>query len=271
MKFRSLTGAAAVLAVLLAAPGCLMIMDPDMVDDQEPNREYHQTVDFKPGGSLTLRNDLGTIRIFGADRQDLDVKATWRFPNQDHTQVALYGMGSVKPEVKTDPQKSLVSIRSVGSDWPGKQGQIDFTLTTPSSVNLKEIRQDRGDIEVADLYGQALLSLGHGNIKVGNFSGPIDISIDEGSAQVEELDLRPGDVVRINIGSGNIDLFLEGSAGVSIEAVSDNGTVESEFAVEGKKSVSSLAGEIGKGGAKITLHTGRGYVKIRKIQEQTAS
>jgi len=267
MKLRSYPSLVFVLACLLVIPACIMVIDPERLTEQEPETQFSRTLDFQAGGNLAITNDFGRIRISGGDEDKLDIRSSWRLRRPVRSRISFYGVGTVRPDIKIDRQDDLVKIQAEASKWPGTPFEVDFELITPVSVNLQEVDVGRGEIEVSDLYGNAVIKLGTGNVTVTNFSGSLDIKIEKGAAFVEALDIRGGDLIRIDIDGGDIELMIEEGAGALVEAAAAEGEVYSEFKLVAGESGRSLSGMIGTGQARIILATRHGNIKIGKIKE----
>ncbi len=260
------------LATWLALSGtaCIMVVDPDEFG-QDPglSREFNRTLDFKAGSDLAVENDHGSITISGGTDNSLEINSKWRLRKPSKTDIGIYGLWDDKPDVKIDRSANLVRIKAGWPEWPGTPMEVDCRIKTPASVNLTDIRLEDGDIEIADLYGKAGLHLGRGQVSVSNYSGSLEVDVDEGSVTAEVLDLREDDVIGITVDTGDIELRLEASAGGVVEAEAPAGTVTSDFdlGTGATGPVSSVKGKFGSGGTRIVLRTTRGNIRIVRTED----
>lgn len=254
------------LAGVLAWPGCIMVMDPERLTEWQPEGEFSRTVDFAPGGSVVLENQSGEVLVSGWDQEAVEIQARGRIRQTGRSNVRLYGLWNLRPNVKVDRKAEELRIRTAAPEWPAAVLEVQYTVKVPSSVNLRDIRLDRGKIEVADVYGRLGVRAGNVDVTVRNFSGSLEAEVDRGSADVEILDIREGDLVVIKVGRGDIILRLEPEASAEVTARAEKGTVASEFELETESDGRSAAGRLGAGGASIRLETGAGDIKVIKVK-----
>jgi len=254
------------LAGVLVWPGCVMVMDPERLTEWEPEGEFSRTVDFASGGSVVLENHAGEVLVSGWDRETVEIQARGRIRHTGRSNVRLYGLWNLRPNVKVDLKADELRIRTVAPEWPAATLEVQYTVNVPASVNLREIRLDRGKIDVADVYGRLGIKAGNVDVSVRNFSGSLEAEVARGSADAEVLDIRAGDVVSIRVGRGDIVLRLEAEAAAEVTARAENGKVVSEFELETGPEGRSAAGRLGAGGASIRLETGNGDIKILKVK-----
>lgn len=266
MKSMAMLVAVAGLAGILAWPGCIMVMDPERLTEWEPEGEFSRTVDFTPGGSIVLENQSGEVLVSGWDQEKVEIQARGRIRRTGRPNVRLYGLWNLRPNVKVDRKAEELRIRTVASEWPAATHEVQYNVKVPASINLKEIRLDRGKIDVADVYGRLGIRAGNVDVSVRNFSGSLDAEVDRGSTDVEVLDIREGDAVSIKIGRGDIILRLEPEVSAEVTARAESGTVVCEFELETGPEGRTAAGRLGTGGVSIRLETGNGDIKIFKVK-----
>lgn len=268
-KFTTVSAAILMTIMALSLSGCLMVIDPDELGDRPfPQREYNRTMEFKPGGNLSVENDRGSIVISGGTENSLEIRSAWRLRKPAGTNVGIAGLWDDVPDVKVNQKDDLVTIKAGWPEWPGTPMEVACELKTTSSVNLKEVKLDAGDIEIADLYGEAHVHLGKGQVTVTNYSGSLKADVGEGTVTAEVLDLRKDDVIEITVDTGDIELQLEETAGAVVEAEARGGKLESEFKLGRTALGSSVKGTIGSGEARIILRTGNGNIRIVKTSDE---
>jgi DUF4097 and DUF4098 domain-containing protein YvlB len=133
-------------------------------------------------------------------------------------------------------------------------------------VNLKDVRNELGDIRIVDIYGKVRVNLEEGIIKVENFSGSLDLSLVRGSVEAELLDVRKDDNVRITTREGDITLYLQPDVNVKIEAATGNGGISSDFDLGlplPSKKVSARLGSLEE--AVVSLSALIGNIRLKKI------
>jgi hypothetical protein len=267
MRKPFLAAALAAGAVFVAA-ACIMVMDPETDVSSVPRGEFRKTVEFRPGGTLSLENDIGNVEITGWEKDSVEVFAQGTAEETGKTRrVRAYGFWELKPDVEVRPTDDGLTIRTRALDGPGGPATVDYMIRVPNSVILREIRIGEGNLTVSDLFGRLEASLDKGDLRVSNFSGSVDASVGEGQVDVEVLDLRDDDSIALVSRQGDIVLRLEAGAGAGVEAEAPGGEVRSEFDLGVKTPASSVKGRIGPGGAKIRLKAADGKIEILAVKD----
>ncbi|MGB9005413.1 MAG: DUF4097 family beta strand repeat-containing protein [Candidatus Aminicenantales bacterium] len=251
----------------LAASSCIVAI----VDTSDPGRfpglgEFRRTLPFQAGGTVLLESSGGDIEIYGWDRSEVEVVAR----SAGSLQPGFYwfgfpGWNEARSRVSVDRFDDLIKIKTRAEE--GSDKGLDFLLNVPVSVNLNPIHCREGHILLSGVYGKAVLDLRKGDVRVENFSGSLDASLGRGKAEVELLDLRKGDEVRIISTAGDIVLYLEKNASARVEASSSLGRVECDFDLGQKPADQKIKGQLGDGKALVSLAAVQGRISIKKIQD----
>jgi hypothetical protein len=167
--------------------------------------------------------------------------------------------------VEVDQFDQLIKIKAGSLDDENAR-PVHFVINVPHSINLTDIRINRGHVQIADVYGSARVELDEGDITVENFSGSLDLSLVRGSAEAEVLDLRKDDEIRITTREGDIVLFLQPEVGVRLEATASNGEINSEFELGQQLPAKKVAAQIGKAEAAAFLMSLNGDIRLNKIK-----
>jgi hypothetical protein len=267
MRKPFLAAALAAGAVFVAA-ACIMVMDPETDTSSVPRGEFRKTVEFRPGGTLSLENDIGNVEITGWEKDSVEVFAQGTAEETGKTRrVRVYGFWELKPDVEVRPTDDGLTIRTRAFDGPGGPAIVDYMIRVPNSVILREIHIGEGNLTVSDLFGRLEASLDKGDLRVSNFSGSVDASVGEGQVDVEVLDLRDDDSIALVSRQGDIVLRLEAGAGAGVEAEAPGGEVRSDFDLGLKTPASSVKGRIGPGGAEIRLKAADGKIEIIAVKD----
>jgi DUF4097 and DUF4098 domain-containing protein YvlB len=159
----------------------------------------------------------------------------------------------------------LIKIKA-GSPEEENARPIHFVISVPHSINLTDIRINRGQVHLADVYGNVRVELDEGDISVENFSGSLDLTLIRGSAEAEVLDLRKDDEVKITTKEGDVTLLLQPEVSVRLEASATNGEVNSEFDLGQDLPAKKVSAQIGKAEAAVQLMTLNGDIHLKKIK-----
>jgi hypothetical protein len=258
-----------ILTALFLSVSCVVAV----VDTRRPERpnislgQFEKDLPLKPGGSIFLENTAGDIRIEGWDEESVEIVVEENIGLPSSARFYFLGWGHPKPDVRIESSEEEIRIRTPRSDKKDDHRLFNCHLKVPRSVNLREIRNGEGDIQISDIYGSARISGKEGTVRVLNFSGPLEVVLQKGDVEAELLDLRTQDEVAITVEDGDIALYLESGIGAELEAEAPEGEVSSEFDIAESLPVKSVAAKLGEGGARITLTARRGSLKIKKIEE----
>lgn len=233
---------------------------------------FRDTVEFAPGGTLSLENDYGNVEITGWDRDSVEIVARSAAAERTQQRSARdYSDSARTPQVEVKETRNGLLIRTPTFEGPGKPPAINFELRVPNSVDLTGVRISEGNLVVSDVFGRLEVSVDQGDLSVSNYSGPIRATVGTGDADVEVLDLRDGDEITITSRRGNIALRLESGAGAIVEADAPRGEVISDFDLGKKLPAKTVKGWIGEGGPTVILRATDGRIDIIRIADGPAA
>jgi hypothetical protein len=258
-----------IFSAVLAAAACVI---PIYVDDggrfTRPFSTFLKTIEFAPGGIISIDNALGDIVIRGWDKNEIEITAEEDWDESAGRTVRLSGRNRVVPRVEVETKDKYVKIRSRPRDADLEDDRaVRLVIQVPHEVDLQDVHGRRGRITVSDLYGRVRLDLEEGDVRVDNFSGSLDVDLVRGSIQVEILDLRSADTVRLALKQGPATVLIEPGFNGRIEANAPNGTLRCDFIIDPPAESRGAAGKIGTGeGALIIVSSLNGDVRIHKTK-----
>jgi len=257
------------LAIIISLSSCIVaVVDYSESGTVFPKKEFHKSVSFKPGGTISLDNSNGDIEISGWEQNEVELFANEVKSIPYQRKVRIYGVSYSEPKIdfeKLDEDFIKIKTRSSGRDR--ENSVFNCLLNVPHSINLEDIRNRRGNISISDLYGKAVLGLKEGDLRVENFSGSLEASVGIGSVQAELLDLRNEDEIKIMTTQGDITLYLQPEVNAQVEASASSGEISSEFDLKQALPSKKITAQIGQGGASLSISTLNGNIKIEKIKE----
>jgi hypothetical protein len=230
-----------------------------------PLDEFHKSVRFSPGGTLSLANVNGNVEIHGWEREELEVYAEKMIQLPDRTKFYVYPRKDFSPGIVFDKFENFIKIRTKNVSENKEVGFVDYFIDVPRSINLKDIVVRNGNIHISGVYGDACLDLIEGDIKVENFSGSLTLSVIRGSVNVSLFDLREQDEIVITSRDGNINLSLQENASAHLVAAFPDGEISSEFEIDVPPGDKKIDTQWGENGPRISLTAMRGNIKITKI------
>ncbi len=248
----------AAAAAVLAAGACVFVLDDPSGFAAGVRRDLHRIVAFQPGGTLSLRHLDGDIEIRGWDRDEIEMIA------ESQAGDGLWNPGSGRPrfDIEESPERLTIRTRWEG-DAAGAR-PVRIFLSVPRSLIIEEASTQAGGIAIADLYGQARVSILEGDLAVENFSGGLSAAIGRGRIRAEILDLRRGDEVSLTVREGDVWLALEPAVSAVVEAEAPDGVSADWDLPEGARQAKL---KLGAGEASIAVKTGAGKIELRRTPE----
>jgi hypothetical protein len=233
--------------------------------DRPAGAGFRETVDFAPGGTLTLENDYGDVEIRGWDRGEVEIVArseTAAAAPRDIRSARQAAGREAAPRIEIRETNRGLLVRTPTFEGLGEPPAIDYEVRVHESVRLTGIRISEGDLTVTGVYGDLEASVDKGDLLVRNYSGPVRATLGTGTADVEVLDLRDRDEITISSRRGDIVLRLESGVGAIVEADAPRGEVISDFDLGRRLPASTVKGWIGQGGPSIILRASDGRIEI---------
>jgi hypothetical protein len=253
--------AAALLGILLALSACVFLWDDPWGEPGSSTVQvFHKTVPFAAKGALSVLHLDGDIEIRGWDRDEAEivVEADRWIGRQ-----GPFGAGSGRPSVnaETAPDGSLI-LKTV---WEGDERRVtpvNYYISVPRSIDLRDIRTGRGNVLIADLFGRAAVQIQSGDLKVENFSGSLKAQVWRGRIEAEMLDLRAEDESELTTRAGDLTVFLEAGAAARIEAEASAG-ITSEIDLHQDSLGRKVTASLGTGGPLVRLKALDGRIALK--------
>ncbi len=242
-----------------------------IVDDSRQERfssgyDFQRSIDFPPGGNFSLSNFDGNIEISGWENEEVEVYADKIIPQQDRPRIQLMHWERQIPKINFDSFENNVIVKTQALDKEGADCIVDYFVSVPHSINLKDILARDGIVSISDIYGDVTVELRSGEINVDNFSGSLNAALVEGFIGASLYDLREQDKINLNVKEGDIILYLQTEVNAQIEGHFPNGEIFSEFGFKKEPSEGRISAQIGEKGASILVTAMNGDIRIKKIK-----
>ena len=262
MRASILRGCAAA-GLALASAACIIVMDDPLGGESGVIREYHKIVPFDPNGELAVLHLDGDIEISGWERNEIEITAE---SESGGRRSGIFVRAEGRPEFEIEGKAKELRIRT---RWDGDERRVypvRLFLNVPRAIALRAVRTGRGGVRIADLFGPARIQIQTGDLKVENYSGALQATLDRGSVQAEILDIRKDDAISILTRTGDIALFLEPAAAVKLEARAGV-DIASEFDLKTPAGAKSAAASLGpEPRASLSLQAPAGRIQIKKTR-----
>ena len=258
----------AFMLLTLSGSACVVAMW-DYPSTYPAIEQFQRAGAFSPGGTVSLRSFDGTIEITGWDRERFEVYAEKLVPVSDQAWAELWSGGRKRraPRIEYDIGEDLVRLNTRSPDREGSQCVVDYFLSVPRAIRLRDIVAREGDVYIQDCYGEALVDLDTGTIVVDNFSGSLSAAVGKGTIEAYLYDLRSDDEIELLAREGDITLYLEPDVSAEFAGTAPQGAIVTDFDLDAEMRDGRLAGRLGENGARINLTALRGDIRIRRIED----
>lgn len=246
-----------------------------------------------PGGTLTVDADAASVKVTGAEGNQVSVHMTARGSDQDLADTRLEAAQSgddVNVTLRRRDKGSWFSWRS----WSGEQ-RIEVRVPRNYAVS---VRTGGGGIDLQDTIGSATLKTSGGDITVRNLTGRVELRTSGGGIHADTIrgnvdaDTSGGDVrvlridgrIKVNTSGGSVRCSLVGAnreilattsggdialllpAGTrgEVEASTSGGDVTSDLPIQATvRKEGRLEGTLNGGGPLIRARTSGGSISLR--------
>jgi hypothetical protein len=238
----------------------VLFLAPALVAAQETER-VHKVVPLGPGGTVTLHNFSGTVRITGADVGQVTIDAVRTAPRDrlDHIKLDVEASGST---VTIDANKK-------DPDWHESNNNVvktDFEITMPRQAKL-DVKVFSSDVHVTDVLGDQKIESFSGDLHIAG--GPARIQAKTFSGRID-AGLVPGATspdLGMETFSGEIEVRVPASAAAALDFDSFSGKLTSDVPLSvTEQRKGHLRGALNGGDAQHRVHlkTFSGDVRIAK-------
>ena len=240
-----------------------LAMTPAMADVTEEERFSFK---LDPGGRISLENVNGDVVVHGEPGTDVEIVATKRADSREDLERIEIKVAATERSIRVDTEHGKQEGGWFG--WNrGNSGSVHYELRVPSDAELDAIETVNGSIEIRGVVAPVTTSTVNGDLEVHGLAGDLRADTVNGSIEATFDALASGQRVNAESVNGSITLVLPGSVGAEVEVETVNGSIDADdFGLEADKGFvgRSLDGRIGDGGARISVDTVNGAVRIRK-------
>jgi len=265
-RYRRLaTWTGAILGAFLA-----LLMNSALAHAQDDKQEFvvdefHQTYPLAVRGRIELENINGAVHITAWDENQVKVDAIKRANDQE---------GLDNAEIQVEAHEDSISIKTRYREHEGwgmhrNPASVEYTLSVPRNARLDEIKLINGALEISEVAGEVHASSINGRLTAHGLAGQARLSTINGrlNADFSRLGAARIDLASVN---GGIELTLPSDAKASIEANTVHGGIDNDFGLHTNRHHwvgRDLQGELGGGGAEISLHNVNGRIDIHHASD----
>lgn len=238
----------------------LMVTAMGAFAKEQLTEEINRTFKLAADGRLSLDNVNGNVKIETWDQAEVSVKAVKRGETKEDLDAVSIEFDSQadRLSVKTKPPEGRKKKK-------GNSVQVEFSLTVPRGVNLKEVSLVNGNLEIDGVTGKIEASTVNGSLKARSLKNKAKLSSVNGRVDAGFAELPDDGEVKLNTVNGGLKLGLPAKPNAHISASTVNGGISNEYDLPVKKNFPigrELHAHMGEGGADIELSSVNGGIEI---------
>ena len=224
----------------------------------EVTDRHTQTIPLPPGKTLSIDVTIGTVRIDGWDRSDVEIVVERHAPAASQfTRVPL--------AIEDLPSK--ISVRVLQADNTTDPAlRADVSVRVPRAAVIERVQVLEGRIAIDGFNGTLSAAIRRGPIDGENVSGTLRLESGIGSVTVSEARLSANGLLRLRAFNGDVRLSLAARpTDARIMALALNGQIKSDIPLTTKNTWGPRWAEttLGKGEPVVSLDVVTGLIEIK--------
>ena len=217
-----------------------------------------RVIPLPPGKPLSIEVTIGTVRIDGWDKPDVEIIVERRAP--DNAQLA-------RVPLTIDDSPARLSVRALQTENTTDPAcRTDVTIRVPRTALLDRVQVLEGRIAIEGFSGSLTADIRRGPIDGKNVSGTLRLEAGIGSVTISEARLSETGLLRLRSFNGDVRLSLAARpVNARIMALALNGHVKSDIPLTRRDTWGPRWGEatLGKGEPVISIDVVTGMVEIK--------
>jgi DUF4097 and DUF4098 domain-containing protein YvlB len=195
--------------------------------DKTLEQVVEETHHLEADGNLHIKNVDGTIRLYGWDNPEVQVRATKKAYSAER-------LRAITLQVASHPGSlSIETIFPPGKKWSlrDRSGVVDYVIVMPQQLKKIELELINGEISIDGLRdGNAHASVVNGRISARNCFTNLDYEAKNGAIDFYYNWWEAGAyLAKAAIPNGAISVFLPGDASFHVEAETQGGSIISNL------------------------------------------
>lgn len=278
--------ARSLVILTLALAGGLLLVFPAAAQQTEDH--FQRSFAIQSGGTLTVDNYKGLIRVSGSDSGQVVVNVLKKFEGTDKDRT--WWMGNTHINFTNAADRVEVSVEYPSCNcccWDSHQdyqASVELAIQVPRKINLQikgykptmDISGIDGDIHISSYKAPIEIRGTSGGIHVETYKetvqlkdvairGALDLQMEKGEASIEAKSL--GERVNLETGKGTIVLRAPQNAAMTVDySGGRRSSFQSDFTIAAEAgSSSSVRGTINGGGTQVHLRSERGSITLEKL------
>lgn len=211
-----------------------------------------------PERTLAIDLTIGTVRIEGADRSDVELVIERHAPTEE-------ALARIPVSIAETPRNILVKgLQADGATNPAMM--VTLVARVPRQATIDEVHIVEGGLTIVQFEGHLTAAVRRGTVDGSNVSGSLRLETEIGNIVLSNARLTRDGVLRLRTFNGDVRLSLSARpSDARILALALNGTIKSEIPLTSRDTWGPRWGEatIGKGEPVISLDVVTGTIEIK--------
>lgn len=188
--------------VAVIAFGCLLtaggwqLFGAQAAGQGSQEREFHQTYELAPNGTVGVFNSSGNIRISTWDQNKVKVDAIKEGRREEDF---------ARVQIQVDAKPDRIEIRAVyptGYNWRGNGVSVNFDVKLPRTAAITPANSSSGDIVVTGPIERVVARTSSGNLTATDVKDSTGLTTSSGNIQAARISGE----LRANATSGNLTI-----------------------------------------------------------------
>ncbi|HEY0005192.1 MAG TPA: DUF4097 family beta strand repeat-containing protein [Pyrinomonadaceae bacterium] len=242
-------------------------------------QDFRKTYTPGPGGTISIRNVSGDIKISGYDGEGIQITAYKEGRDRDMVDVEDLSGGS-RVDLRARYQKCLNCSINASINFEiqvprSSNYNFDKIQTASGNVSVENaagrfhLSTASGDVLVQDVRGVVNASTASGQMRVKNAYGAVKASTASGDVEVELARIEGTDNLVFSTASGDLNIKAPSDLDALVEMSTASGSIRTDFPIEVKRSEyssgSEARGRLGSGARNLHISSASGNVNLTRL------
>lgn len=216
---------------------------------------FEQVYTLIPGGSVTIDNPYGDVRITGWDRDEVRIQAIKHAADAGRLEDA---------QIVVESTTGRLTVRTQYAGERQEPASVEYQLTVPRTAHLEDIRLVNGTLSLSGLTGPVKATAVNGNIKAEGLAGRADLATINGQVDAGFERISGSQPISLRSVNGPIVLTIPSGSSAQLIAQNRSGGIESDLGRRAGANATRhrFQAVVGGGGASITLRNVNGGISI---------
>lgn len=247
----------------------------------EASERFAEEITVDAGSRITVRNDVGPIRITGGEPGMVRVSGEKSGFGWNRA-AAEERLARLRVDIREDDGDLIIEGRvAEGVRSVSRGDRVELEVSVPPGAGL-EVDAGMGRVFLNGVTGHAAVDADMGTVEVNGFRGSLDVDAGMGAVEIRNTEIterlvvdagmgrvvfegHPGQLGRIDAGMGSVEVRLPAGLSLDLEAEVDLGRLRTELPLTGERGDRSFRGTVGPGTpeGRLVINAGMGEVTIR--------